>query len=207
MARFQSGRPDLNRGPHRPELWAKFPVAVRSTCKSMGSSLGSPPLRSSDIAADSRGFGREIDSLPNDEDTDAGSLVISPACSAAAARAALQVPNRRVTTLAAGHSPSARRATASPHVDARGYATSRRRWATSHSAIALNHRREHALGGPTAGWATALAARRSPGSSVIVRQRRVRSARTRGRRARPQACRVRARPRRRHEGGSTCQHR
>jgi hypothetical protein len=80
----------------------------------MGSSLGSPPLRSSDVAVDSRGFGREIDSLPNDEDADAGSLVISPARCAATARAALQVPNRRVTTLAAGHSPSARRASASP---------------------------------------------------------------------------------------------
>jgi hypothetical protein len=40
-----------------------------------GSDLGSPPLRSSDMAADSRGFGREIDSLPNDEDAGAGALV------------------------------------------------------------------------------------------------------------------------------------
>ena len=114
LARFQSGRPDLNRGPHRPEFWAKSGRVVRSTCKSMGSGLGSPPLKSADIAVDSRGFGREIDSLPNDEDADAGSLVISRARCAATARAALQVPNRRVTTLAAGHSPSARRATASP---------------------------------------------------------------------------------------------
>jgi hypothetical protein len=110
----QSGRPDLNRGPHRPELWAKSGGVVRSACKSMGSGLGSPPLRSSAFAVDSRGFGREIDSLPNDEDADAGSLVISPARCAATARAALHVPNRRVTTLAAGRSPSARRATASP---------------------------------------------------------------------------------------------
>ena len=65
---------------------------------SRGSSLGSPPLRSSDIAADSRGFGREIDSLPNDEDAGVGSLVISRARCAATARAALHVPNRRVTT-------------------------------------------------------------------------------------------------------------
>ena len=33
----KSGRPDLNRGPHRPELWAKFVGAAGSTWKSMGS--------------------------------------------------------------------------------------------------------------------------------------------------------------------------
>ena len=75
-AKNESGRPDLNRGPHRPELWARSAGAVRSTCKSMGSGLGSPPPRSSDIAVDSRGFARGMDSLPNDDD-DAGSLVIS----------------------------------------------------------------------------------------------------------------------------------
>jgi hypothetical protein len=115
MARFISGRPDLNRGPHRPELWAKSAAAVESTWKSMGSGLGSPPLRTSDIAADSRGFGRETDSLPNDEDADTDSVgcISSPRC-AATARAPLQVPNRRVTTLAVGHPPCARRANASP---------------------------------------------------------------------------------------------
>jgi len=73
--------------------------------------LGSPPLRSSVFAFDSRGFGREIDSLANDEDADTGSLVLS---SAATARAPLQVPNRLVTTLDAGHSPPAKRLSASP---------------------------------------------------------------------------------------------
>ena len=33
---FESGRPDLNRGPHRPELRAKFGATVKSTCKSLG---------------------------------------------------------------------------------------------------------------------------------------------------------------------------
>jgi hypothetical protein len=74
-ARFQSGRPDLNRGPHRPELWAKSRGVVGSICKSMGSGVGSPPLRTSDIAADSRGFGRGMDSLPNDPGASAGALV------------------------------------------------------------------------------------------------------------------------------------
>ena len=50
----------------------------------------------------------------DDEDTTPAPLVISPAGCAASARAALQVPNTRVTTLAAGHSPCARRASASP---------------------------------------------------------------------------------------------
>ena len=53
---FTSGRPDLNRGPHRPELWAKFAVAVRSTCKSVGSGVSSPPLSSSDLAVGFPGF-------------------------------------------------------------------------------------------------------------------------------------------------------
>jgi hypothetical protein len=69
---FESGRPDLNRGPHRPELWAKSGGALRSTCKSMGSGSSSPPLGTSDLAVDSRGFGRGMDSLPNDEAASAG---------------------------------------------------------------------------------------------------------------------------------------
>jgi hypothetical protein len=31
---FESGRPDLNRGPHRPELWAKPGLQVEKPCKS-----------------------------------------------------------------------------------------------------------------------------------------------------------------------------
>ena len=78
------------------------------------------------FAVDFRGFGREIDSLANDEDADAGSLVISPARCAATRWAALQVPHRRVTTLAAG--TRARRGVRPPlpHVDACACATSRR---------------------------------------------------------------------------------
>ncbi|MHB8659928.1 MAG: hypothetical protein ACYC91_18690 [Solirubrobacteraceae bacterium] len=38
----KSGRPDLNWGPHRPELWAKSEGALRSTCKSTGSGSSSP---------------------------------------------------------------------------------------------------------------------------------------------------------------------
>ena len=112
--------------------------AVRSTCKSMGSGLGSRPLRSSDIAVDSRGFGREIDSLPNDEDADAGSLGrISPARRAATARATLHVPNRRVTTLAAGHSPCGQpRRARLPRAGARACATSHTTTAADRSARA-----------------------------------------------------------------------
>jgi hypothetical protein len=104
----------LNRGPHRPELWANPTPRIGKSCKSRCCSCCPPPLRTSDIAVDSRGFGREIDSLANDEHADAGSLGHPPAGCSATARAALQVPNRRVTTLAAGHSPSVRRASASP---------------------------------------------------------------------------------------------
>jgi hypothetical protein len=46
-----------------------------------------------------------MDSLSNDEDTGAGSIDISRARFGATARAVPHVPNRRVTTLAAGHSP------------------------------------------------------------------------------------------------------
>jgi hypothetical protein len=54
-----------------------------------------------------------MDSLPNDDAADAASLVASTR-SAATARAALHAPNRRVTTLAGGHSPPARRSKACP---------------------------------------------------------------------------------------------
>ena len=64
FAGLLSGRPDLNRGPHRPELWAKSRGVVRSTCKSTGSHIASAPARPTDIAVDYRGFGREMDPLP-----------------------------------------------------------------------------------------------------------------------------------------------
>jgi hypothetical protein len=41
------------------------------------SGAGSPPLRSSDIAVDSRGFGREIEFLARRDTTDFGSLAVS----------------------------------------------------------------------------------------------------------------------------------
>jgi hypothetical protein len=103
------------------------------------------------FSVDSRGFGREIDSLPNDEDAGAGSLVISSARRAATARAALHVPNKRVTTLAAGHSPWATRASASPPTPTRVAArpvVGRRQPPVARSP--LGHPREHALAAPTA---------------------------------------------------------
>jgi hypothetical protein len=68
----------------------------------MSSGSGSPPLRSSVFAVDSRGFGREIDPLPNDEDVDAGALVISPARCAATARTRYEqrLVRRRALSLA-----------------------------------------------------------------------------------------------------------
>jgi hypothetical protein len=45
FAGLLSGRPDLNRGPHRPELWAKSAGVVRSACKSVGPGASSPPLQ------------------------------------------------------------------------------------------------------------------------------------------------------------------
>ena len=60
---YKSGRPDLNRGPHRPELWAESDGVHRSTCKSMSSSAATAAVNPADIPVDSPGFGREIDSL------------------------------------------------------------------------------------------------------------------------------------------------
>ena len=60
-----SGRPDLNRGPHRPELWAKSTPQTEKPCRSDCCSSSSPPFRSSDFAVDSRGLGSEIELLPN----------------------------------------------------------------------------------------------------------------------------------------------
>jgi hypothetical protein len=61
---FESGRPDLNRGPHRPELWAKLAPQKRKSCKSRYYGSCPPPIRSSDFAVDSLGLGREIELLP-----------------------------------------------------------------------------------------------------------------------------------------------
>ena len=142
---FESGRPDLNRGPHRPELWAKSRGVVRSTCKSMGSHIASAPARSSVIAVDSPGFGREIDSLPNDADTDAGSLVISPTPAPSSSPSPLRGHR-------AGGAPGAEQACDDtttpatrprrgvrpplPHVDARAFATSRMTLASGRGARA-----------------------------------------------------------------------
>src|ERR1019366_10104800 len=71
----RSGRPDLNRGPHRPEIWAKFWVAVRNTWKSDGLVVAPPPLGFADLAVDSRGLGSEIELLPNRDVADGGGLV------------------------------------------------------------------------------------------------------------------------------------
>jgi hypothetical protein len=165
----------LNSGPHRPELWAKPGGVVRSTCKSTGSGLGSRPLRSSVFPVDSRGFDREIDSLPNDEDAGAGSLVISSARCAATARAALHVPNRRVTTLAAGHSPWRGVRARLPHVDARACSASRMTSAAGRSGRASRASREHPFGGPAPLDPPALAGP-EVGVGVALARLRVRAA-------------------------------
>jgi hypothetical protein len=103
FAGLLSGRPDLNRGPHRPELWAKFSVVVRNTWKSHGLVVAASPLGFADLAVDSRGLGSEIELLPNGDLADGARLVgTSWFCRRAVARAAAQVRNRRVITLAAG---------------------------------------------------------------------------------------------------------
>ena len=122
-------------GPHRPESWAKSPGAVRSTCKSMGPGMGSPPLRSSHIAADSRGFGRETDSLPNDEDAGGGSrhLLTAAARPPRGGRSTCRAcDDARRRPLSSGRGVRARL----PHADARGCSTSRTTSATSRGAIA-----------------------------------------------------------------------
>jgi hypothetical protein len=68
----QSGRPDLNRGPHRPELWAKFWVVVRDTWKSADLVVAAPPRGFADLAVDPRGLGSEIELLPNGDVADGG---------------------------------------------------------------------------------------------------------------------------------------
>jgi hypothetical protein len=68
----QSGRPDLNRGPHRPELWAKFWVVARNAWKSHGLVVPAPPLGFADLAVDSRGLGSEVELLPNSGFADCG---------------------------------------------------------------------------------------------------------------------------------------
>ena len=60
----QSGRPDLNRGPHRPELRARSTGAARSPCKVIDSALGADAARFADFAVDFSGLGREIGLLP-----------------------------------------------------------------------------------------------------------------------------------------------
>jgi hypothetical protein len=99
----------LNRGPHRPELWAKYAGVAGSACKSVGSGASSPPLRSSDIAGDCRGLGSEIELLPNGDAGTGAELSRN-----ASTRAAAHVANSRLTVLGAGHSPRSRRSSASP---------------------------------------------------------------------------------------------
>lgn len=67
IRREKSGRPDLSRGPHRPESWAKSRAAKGNTCKALTSGVDSPPLGSTDLAVDPRGLGREIEFLADDE--------------------------------------------------------------------------------------------------------------------------------------------
>jgi hypothetical protein len=114
IVRFQSGRPDLNRGPHRPELWAKSGSQTEKPCKSRRLGSAPPPLRSSDFAVDSRGLGSEIELLPNPDVADGRRVGTATFGREAAARATAQVPKSRVTTLDAGHSPSASCLNASP---------------------------------------------------------------------------------------------
>ncbi len=66
----KSGRPDLNRGPHRPELWAKFGSRLEKPCKSRRCGSAPPRCGASHIAVDSRGLGSEIELLPNRADVD-----------------------------------------------------------------------------------------------------------------------------------------
>jgi hypothetical protein len=49
---FYTGAPDLNRGPHRPELWAKPEASVRSTCKSVGSGVALCAASATDLGVD-----------------------------------------------------------------------------------------------------------------------------------------------------------
>jgi TniQ len=62
---IQARATELLLSSHGPHLARRASIAVCiSTCKSMGSGVGSPPLRTSDIAIDSRGLGSEIELLP-----------------------------------------------------------------------------------------------------------------------------------------------
>jgi hypothetical protein len=90
-----------------------------------------------------------MDSLPTDEDTADSSVDLSSTRAAATARAVPHAPNRRVTTLAAGHSASARCATASPPrqracVRDQSYDVGSR----PKASLPVAHRFEHALPGP-----------------------------------------------------------
>ena len=55
ICREKSGRPDLNRGPHRPELWAKSTPRRKSPGNPLLRSAP-PPLRYSDFAVDPGAF-------------------------------------------------------------------------------------------------------------------------------------------------------
>jgi hypothetical protein len=84
--RFQiSGRPDLNRGPHRPELWAKSTPPTENPCQSRCCSCCPRPLRTSVLrsipgVSAGRSVPWQMTRTPH-----AGSHVISPARCAAAA--------------------------------------------------------------------------------------------------------------------------
>jgi hypothetical protein len=140
----------LNRGPHPPEIWAKFWVVVRNTWKSDGLVVAPPPLGFADLAVDSRGLGSEIELLPNGDVADGDGLAdASWLCRRAVARAAAQVPNRRVTTLAAGQSPDLSRSSATPPRPTRVRprpVVGRRQPALAGAPVA--HRVEHPLGRP-----------------------------------------------------------
>jgi hypothetical protein len=71
------------------------------------------------------GLGSEIDLLPNRDVADGRRVGTATLSREAAARATAQVPNSRVTTLDAGHSPSGSRSSASPPAGVRACATSR----------------------------------------------------------------------------------
>jgi hypothetical protein len=66
------------------------------------------------FSVDSRGLGSEIELLPNRDVADGRRVGTATFGREAAARATAQVPKSRVTTLDAGHSPSASRLGASP---------------------------------------------------------------------------------------------